>query len=128
MKILSIIIYLLILSVWAAIDARRPKGKLVKNGIAAWMIKYGLGFLSILYIYYRSSVPYDWETVGVFFIFGALGWIVFDLVYNLHRKGVKWNHVGTTMGTDKIFHKFKRPFIAQLSIKLIILTIGLILS
>jgi hypothetical protein len=127
MKIVSVIIYLLILSVWAAIDARREKGKLVKNGIAAWIIKYGLGFLSILYIYYESNVPYRIEVVGVFLIFGALGWIVFDLVYNLFRKGAKWNHVGTTMGTDKIFHKFKRPFIAQSSVKLIILTIGLIL-
>jgi hypothetical protein len=127
MKILAIIVYLLILSVWAAIDARRVKGKLIKNGIAAWIIKYGLGFLSILYIYYGSDVPYKIEVVGVFLIFGALGWIVFDLVYNLFRKGVKLDHVGTTMGTDKIFHKFKRPFVAQSSVKLIILTIGLIL-
>jgi len=127
MKILAIIIYLFILSVWAAIDARRKKGKLVKNGIAAWIIKYGLGFLSILYVYYQSNVPYEKEVIGVFFIFGALGWICFDVVYNLFRTGAKWDHVGTTMFTDRVFHKFKRPFIAQSSVKLIILTIGLIL-
>ena len=130
MKTLAIIVYLLVLGCWAYWDARRNNRgnkKVVENGIASWIIKYGLGFLSILYVYYRGNVPYEMTTAGVFFIFGSLGWICFDLVYNLSRLGVKYDHVGTTMFTDKIFHKFKRPFIVQSSVKIILLTIGIIL-
>ena len=130
MKAIAVILYLLIMGVWAYLDAdrnNRGKLKIVTNGIASWFIKYGFGFLIILYLFYRSNVPLDYHYTGVFMMFGASGWIVFDATYNIFRKYVKWYHVGTTMFTDKIFHKFKRPFLVQSIVKLILLIGGIII-
>jgi hypothetical protein len=116
MKIIAIASYIVILGIWAYIDAsknNRGKPKLVTNDIASWLIKYILGFLIILYVAYGGDPPYSLETLGMFLMYGACAWAWFDLAYILFRVNVRWNHVGTTAWTDRIFQKFGNPFLAQ---------------
>jgi hypothetical protein len=121
MKILAILLYLGVLTVWAYKDA---KGKnLIGNYIASWIIKYMLAFASILWVWYQSNVPYGWQTVGVFILFSVLGWIVFDAAYKIFR-GLPWNYLGTTAWSDRWFGKFW----IQILVKAVLLFVGLYIT
>ncbi len=120
MKIISYLLYVVILGGWAALDATRNDAGLEKligpglgNDIASFIIRYGLAFLLILYGWYKAEVPYSWEVLGVFIMFGAGGWITTDMTYNLVRDVVSITHVGTTSWSDRIFQLTGNPFLWQ---------------
>jgi len=132
MRILSLIIYAVLMGGWAAIDATRNDAGLDKligqglgNDIASFIIRYGLAFLLILYVWYKAKVPYSWEVLGVFIIFSATGWIVTDTTYNLVREAVTILHVGTTSWSDRIFQLTGHPFLFQSLAKVTFMGIGL---
>ena len=130
MKILAFITWILIISAWFYIDAHRnnkSKKKLLGQGlgndIASWFIKFGIAFMIILGIAYQFNTRYvaDNEAWGLLILFSAIAWIL-EVVYNLKRKGVKWNHIGTTAITDRIF---RGSFLVQSLVKLTLLISGI---
>ena len=90
--------------IWAYLDSDGTK--LIGNYIVSWMIKYMIAFALILWVWYRSKVPYRWEVLGVFLVFCAVAWISFDLAYNLFNPNVAWDHLGTTAFSDRWFPSF----------------------
>jgi hypothetical protein len=132
----------LALSVWyilifgnAYADGSRPNlgpfngnGKTILFGyhLAAWIIRYMIGFLIILYIWYQSDVPYHRETAGVFLLFGSTAWILFDHVYNYFAE-MPYDYVGRSSWLDSFFHNFENPFKVQMIIKLFLFIDGLAL-
>lgn len=130
-KYISILMYVAIMVIWAKVDANLNDQGLAKlmgdgigNDIANFFIKYMIGFLLILLVWYESDVPYRWSVLGVFVIFSAVAWITFDLSYNIFRDNVALNHIGTS-AIDLFFKKFKHPFVFQLMAKLLMLIFGL---
>lgn len=141
MKILSFVIWFIVITFWSFLDAHRNNGqkKIIIAHLPAWILRYMIAFLLILFVFYRSDVPvpeagniwqeiwYNREVWGVFILKAASSWIIFDANYNLFRVGVSWDHVGTTAWTDRFFQTFEDPFAVQLGIKLVLLISGLLL-
>lgn len=128
--IYAIGIWICILILWSGTDAGlNDKGKpiLLKNHLAAWILRYIMGFLIVKYVWYYGDPPYFWKSIFTLLFMGGLSWWIFDLFYNLARNNPqrKWNEVGESSWLDKWFHRFKDPFIAQAIVKSIILLGGL---
>lgn len=117
---------------WANTDARRnDKGKGILTGyhFLGWLIRYILAFLDITFVWFKGDVPYTWETLGVFMVFGGSSWWLFDYFYNVSRQNppLDWDHVGTSSWLDKWFQKFEHPFRVQATFKTTLIIIGVIL-
>jgi len=119
--LLADIIWVGIITAWGTWDAQRNNnGKpiFLHNHAMAWMARLIVGWLIIQFIYMYPGVNTTaeaWDWFWNLCRYCAWGWPLFDLGYNLVRKGVKWNHVGTTALTDKVFHDIyePNPFLAQ---------------
>lgn len=126
---LALIVWIIFIFLNAFIDAKRNnKGKsiLFKYHLASWMIRYGVAFLIIFYIWYLGNVPYKREVIGVFLSFGAIAWLEFDPVYNKIRN-LPLDYVGETSWLDQFFHHFDDPFKVQMIIKFALLIWGFLL-
>ena len=121
MKAISLIIYLLIMIGWAYLDSDGKK--VVDNYLASWIIKYMMAFALILWGWYRSNVPYRWQVLGVFIIFSASAWIVFDYSYVIFA-GLPWDFIGTTAWSDRWFSSFP----LQMGVKLLLLSCGVYIT
>jgi hypothetical protein len=146
--VISFAAWIIVNGVIATVDGRRNEkgaGILFKYHLFSWIIRYIIGFLLITFVWHLGNVPYVddidasffprlWHAIwanrevwGVFIIKGAIAWFWFDFVYLLFRPSLPLTHVGTSSWLDKIFHKFKNPFVAQMIAKCILLAAGLIM-
>jgi len=131
----ALIIWYALIFANAYADGSRPNlgpfngnGKSILFGyhLAAWIIRYMIGFLIILYIWYQANVPYSRETAGVFLLFGSTAWIEFDIVYN-YFANMPYDNVGRSSWLDKFFYNFDDPFKVQMIFKLFLLIAGMAL-
>jgi hypothetical protein len=118
MPVLSFIIWIIVIATWAYVDGRRikkKKGILMGHHLAAWIARYAVAFLLVLYVAYLSFTIYP-DSIIMLVMYGAWAWIVFDPICNL-AMGKEIDHVGTTSWLDKFFHRFKNPFLVQMIVK-----------
>ena len=128
-QIIALVAYMAIIITWAGVDAylnNHGQAKLIGNGlgndIAAFILKYMLGFLAILYLWFEGDPPYKWRTFFTFIIFGVVAWTCTDMTYNLFREGVGLDHVGTTSFLDRLYQKTGNPFAWMTLTKVLLLT------
>jgi len=122
MTILSFLVWILIVIVWATVDASRNnkgKGILFGNHLAAWIARYVVGFLLVLYASNLGNPAYP-DAIYELSCYGAWAWILFDKTY-IDVRRLPFDHVGTSSWLDRIFHKFNNPFAAQMIVKAIFL-------
>jgi hypothetical protein len=128
-QMIATLTYGVIICLWAGIDAylnNHGHAKLIGNGLgndlAAFVVKYILGFVAILYLWFEGDPPYKWRTFLTFVIFAVIAWTCTDLIYNLIREGVGLDHVGTTSFLDRLYQKTGNPFAWMTLTKVLLLT------
>jgi hypothetical protein len=123
--ILSDALWMILIFSWGMWDASRNNRKkpiFLHNHLGAWILRAMCAWAIIQFIWFWPGIHYE-ELAEWFFNlcrYCAWGWPLFDLGYNMVRKGVGLTHVGTTALPDKVFHDIwpENPFIAQLIAKI----------
>ena len=128
LNVLSDVIWIVLMYAWGTWDAHRNnklKPIFLHHHGLAWMARLICGWAILQFVYFYPGVEWDqgWEWFRHLCKYCAIGWLVFDMGYNVMRKGIGIDHVGTTALPDKIFYDIypQHPFWAQMLTKIFLI-------
>lgn len=129
--VLSDVLWIVVMAGWGTWDGyRHDKGKpiFLHYKPLAWTARLIVAWVLIQFIYMYPGVnttAEGWEWFANLCKYCTIGWLVFDLSWNISCDHVKIDHVGTTALTDRVFHNIypSHPFFVQIVTKMFLIGI-----